>query len=148
MILDHLQPERILLQGTARDKRGVLRELTHLLSADVAQQERILGGLAEREKVMSTGIGKGIAIPHARLESAGGLDLALVRYPRGIDFEALDGQPVYLAFGVIGPPSGTGEHVKLLARIARLVKEQGALDDLLAAGSVEDVLAVLERRDR
>ncbi len=69
-------------------------------------------------------------------------------YPSGIEFAALDGKPVYAAFGVVGPPEGTGQHVKLLARIARLVKETGALDEVLGAPDVESVLAILERRDR
>ena len=149
MLLDHLNAERVLLEGQARDKQGVLRELAVLLAepGDEDSIDRVLAGLAEREKVMSTGIGHGIAIPHARLPEASSLRLALVRYPRGLDFEALDGKPVFAAFGVVGPPEGTGAHVKLLARIARLVKETGALDEMLGAPDVESVLAVLERRD-
>ena len=96
---------------------------------------------------VSTGIGYGIAIPHARLECVDSIRLALVRYPRGIDFQALDGKPVYLAFGVLGPPQGTGLHVKLLARIARLVKEGPAVDELLASTTVEDVLAIFQTHD-
>ena len=61
-----------------------------------------------------------------------------MRYPSGLDFEALDGKPVFAAFGVVGPPEGTGQHVKLLARIARLVKETGALDEVLGAPDVDD----------
>jgi PTS system nitrogen regulatory IIA component len=150
MLVDHLSSERVLLEGHARDKKGVLRELAVALSAsedDEAVQE-VLAGLTERENVMSTGIGHGIAIPHARLAGAVELKLALVRYPAGIDFEALDNKPVYAAFGVVGPPEGTGQHVKLLARIARLVKETGALDEVLGAPDVDGVLAILERRDR
>lgn len=149
MLLDHLNEERVLLEGRARDKTGVLRELALLLAGPEDEQavERVLAGLAERERVMSTGIGHGIAIPHARLEDAPALKLALVRYPAGIDFEALDGKPVFAAFGVVGPPEGTGSHVKLLARIARLVKETGALDEVLGAQDVETVLTILERRD-
>lgn len=149
MLLDHLTAERVLLEGRARDKPGVLRELATLLAGPdgEAAVDRVYDGLAEREKVMSTGIGHGIAIPHARLEDAPALKLALVRYPAGIDFEALDGKPVFSAFGVVGPPEGTGAHVKLLARIARLVKETGALDEVLGAEDVGSVLSVLERRD-
>ena len=149
MLLDHLSADRVLLQGHARDKRGVLRELAELLAETSSDEhvQPVLAGLAEREGVMSTGIGHGIAIPHARLSAAAELKLALVRYPAGIEFEALDGKPVFAAFGVVGPPEGTGQHVKLLARIARLVKETGALDEVLGAPDVETVLRVLERRD-
>ena len=149
-LLDHLSAERVLLEGHARDKKGVLRELAEMLSvsADADSVQVVLAGLTEREDVMSTGIGHGIAIPHARLAGAGDLKLALVRYPAGIDFEALDNKPIHAAFGVVGPPEGTGQHVKLLARIARLVKETGALDEVLGAPDVESVLAILERRDQ
>jgi len=150
MLLDHLSADRVLLVGHARDKRGVLRELAEILSESLGDEhvQTVLAGLTERENVMSTGIGHGIAIPHARLAGAGELKLALVRYPSGIDFEALDGKPVYAAFGVVGPPEGTGQHVKLLARIARLVKETGALDEVLGAPDVDAVLQILERRDQ
>lgn len=148
MIVDHVSAERVLLRGRARGKREVLAELTELLSgAGEPAAEEVEAGLLEREEVMSTGIGHGIAIPHARLESVAEIRLALVRYPEGIDFDALDHKPVFLAFGVIGPPQGTGLHVKLLARIARLVKEGPAVGELLEATSVEGVLDVLRRRD-
>ena len=150
MLLDHLSADRVLLEGRARDKRGVLRELAEVLSEGSGddQVQAVLAGLTERENVMSTGIGHGIAIPHARLAGAGELKLALVLYPAGIDFEALDGKPIHAAFGVVGPPEGTGQHVKLLARIARLVKETGALDEVLGASDAETVLSILERRDQ
>jgi len=148
MIADHVSVERILLAGRARGKREVLGELTKLLSDDRPPgPDVILAGLLEREQVMSTGIGHGIAIPHARLDDIGQVRLALVRYPEGIDFKALDGKPVYLAFGVVGPPQGTGLHVKLLARIARLVKEGSAVEEIMAAATREAVLDVLRRRD-
>lgn len=150
MLLDHLSADRVLLAGQAQDKKAVLRELAQVLAgaeADDAVQP-LLAGLSEREQVMSTGIGHGIAIPHARLTEAKELKLALVLYPAGIDFEALDGKPVFAAFGVVGPPEGTGQHVKLLARIARLVKETGALDEVLGAPDVGSVLEVLARRDQ
>lgn len=149
MIADHLSYDRVRLTGEARTKADVLRELTGLLArgSDAPSADVILEGLREREQVMSTGIGHGIAIPHARLEGAPELRLALVRYASGVEFKSLDGKPVHLAFGVIGPPQGTGVHVKLLARIARLVKEGPAVDELLAANSTEALFAVLERRD-
>jgi len=148
MIADHVSIDRVLLSGRARSKRDVLAELTKLLTTDRPPgADVILAGLLEREQVMSTGIGHGIAIPHARLEDIGEVRLAIVRYPEGIDFKALDGKPVFLAFGVVGPPQGTGLHVKLLARIARLVKEGTAVSELMAATSPEEVLDVLRRRD-
>ncbi|MEM7248151.1 MAG: PTS sugar transporter subunit IIA [Acidobacteriota bacterium] len=145
MILEHLPPERLRLEGRARDKKGVLAELAELLATDrtVAFREQVLAGLLEREEVMSTGIGQGIAIPHARLAAAPALELAMIRYKSGIEFDSVDGKPIQLAFGVIGPPAATGAHVKLLARIARLVKTPGATDTLLAAADLDAFRAAL-----
>lgn len=148
MILDYLTPGRIVLSGRAHDKRGALEELVQVLAegAPVAAGD-ILAQLLEREQVMSTGIGHGVAVPHARMAQCPTMRLALVRYPRGIDFGSLDGRPVLLAFGIIGPPQGTGLHVKLLARIARLVKEGGAFDEILGATTPDQVVEILRRRD-
>lgn len=144
MILDHLTEGRILLDGRAKRKADVLSELALLLSdADADLAADVTEGLLERESVMSTGIGQGIAVPHARLERLSELRLALVRYRHGVDFKSLDGQPVYLAFGVVGPPGHADGHVKLLARVARLVKHGSAIPELMAAESVPAVLEVL-----
>lgn len=149
MLTELLTPRRILLEGSARTKDAVLAEIAGLLAGgDPALEETILGGLHDREDVMSTGIGHGIAIPHARLAAVGEMRLALARYPHGVPFKSLDDQPVLLAFGVIGPPSETDRHVKLLARIARLVKQPGAVHAMLGAPTPEAVAAVLQQHDR
>ena len=146
MILDHLTADCILLDGRAKRKEEVLTDLATLLSAgDAVLRSQILEGLVERESVMSTGIGHGIAVPHARLDRLAGLRLSLARYRHGVDFKSLDGQPVYLAFGVIGPPGQADGHVKLLARIARLVKQAGAVKEIIAAPDVAAVIEILGR---
>lgn len=149
MILDHLTPERITLSGRATDKRGVLDELARLLAAGASDctAQAVLAGFLEREEMMSTGIGCGVAVPHARLDSIRDVRLALVRYPQGIDFRALDHQPIYLAFGIVGPPPGTGQHVKLLARIARLARVPEAVRELTAAATLDLLVDALRRRD-
>jgi PTS system nitrogen regulatory IIA component len=147
VILDHLAPQRILLDGRASGKQEVLADLGRLLADGPGPTaDAILEGLVDREQVMSTGIGRGIAIPHARLDVPQ-TRVALARYPAGVDFKALDHQPVYLAFGVIGPPSGADQHVKMLARIARLVKTDASVAELLHATSVEAVLDALRRHE-
>src|SRR5436190_17290647 len=146
ILLDHLSASRILLDGRAKRKEEVLSDLARLLSGDDAKLgSQILEGLLEREGVMSTGIGHGIAVPHARLDKLGELRLAIARYQHGVDFRALDGQPVYLAFGVVGPPGQADGHVKLLARVARLVKQGGAVKELLAATDIDQALEILQR---
>lgn len=148
LILDYLSADRILLDGRARRKDDVLVDLARLLaSGDEPLRALILEGLFEREAVMSTGIGHGIALPHARLDGLPGLRLALVRYRQGVDFQALDGRPVHLAFGVIGPPAEADGHVKALARIARLVKQGSAVPELLVATDVDVAIDILRRHD-
>ncbi len=148
MIVEHLTAGRIALEGSAREKRDVLGDLARLLAEGSADVERaILAGLLERESVMSTGIGHGIAIPHARLEAVPGMRLALARYPRGVDFKSLDHQPVFLAFGVLGPPGSADQHVKLLARIARLVKSATAVPQIMQAADSAAVFEILRSHE-
>lgn len=149
MLIELLPHRRILLAGSARAKDKVLAEIAGLLAeGDAELEEQVLAGLIDREEVMSTGIGHGIAIPHARLAALTEMRLALARYPRGVDFRSLDDQPVLLAFGVVGPPSETERHVKLLARIARLVKQPGAVHALLSAADADAIGTILAQNDR
>ena len=148
-VLTELLPaSRILLQGRALGKEDVLTELAQLLGeGDASLAKQVLGGLLDREDVMSTGIGHGIAIPHARLAAITEMKLALARYPHGVSFRSLDDQPVLLAFGVIGPPAEADRHVKLLARIARLVKQPGAVQEMLRAPTADAVVEILRKYD-
>jgi PTS system nitrogen regulatory IIA component len=91
--------------------------------------------LAEREALQSTGIGDGVAIPHGALENLGGQLAALLICPGGIPFDAIDGNPVYILFAVVGPKRATGEHLKTLARISRLLRDPSFREKLL--GSVD-----------
>ena len=99
LIVEHVSPERVRLEGRAKTKREALGELTKLLAVGGAPPaDDILAALLEREQAMSTGIGHGIAIPHARVES---LDRLLAGYGRsrtGIEFDSIDGKPTHLFF--------------------------------------------------
>ena len=90
--------------------------------------------LAEREALQSTGIGDGVAIPHGALENLGGQLAALLICPGGIPFDAIDGNPVSILFAVVGPKRATGEHLKTLARISRLLRDSAFREKLLASG--------------
>ena len=148
MLVELLTHGRILLTGRATSKAEVLTEVARLLaSGDAALGNEILHGLLDREEVMSTGIGHGIALPHARLSGLPEMRVALARYPRGVPFQALDDRPVMLAFGIVGPPAEADRHVKLLARVARLVKQPGAVAEVLDAPDADAVIAVLRRFD-
>ncbi|MFN8652924.1 MAG: PTS sugar transporter subunit IIA [Gemmatimonadales bacterium] len=136
LLTELLTPDRIRVPIRASDKPGVLRELTHLL-AERAQVDPapLLSAVLEREAVLSTGIGHGIAIPHAKVAAVSDLSLVCGSHPGGVDFEALDGAPVRLFFLLIGPESAAGQHVKALSRIARLVRRESVREALMRAAT-------------
>lgn len=122
----------------AGDKPGVLRELTTLLAERAGVEAApLLSAVLEREEVLSTGIGHGIAIPHAKVSTVQDLSLVCGSHPAGIEFDALDGAPVRLFFLLIGPESAAGQHVKALSRIARLVRREEVREALMRAPSPE-----------
>ncbi len=138
-LTDLLPPERVAIhqqQNGARplDKAGVLKTLAKMLTLgtpiDGAAVERIL---AEREQLQSTGIGEGVAIPHGALPQLETQHAGLLIVPEGVDFVAIDGQVVNIIFAVIGPKRATGEHLKTLARVSRLLRNKTFRDRLIAA---------------
>ncbi len=134
LLTDLLSPDRIQVPLAAADKADILRELTQLLAARGAVDPApILAAVLEREQVLSTGIGHGIAIPHAKVPGMEGLSLVAGSQPAGVPFEALDGEPVRLLFLLIGPESAAGLHVKALSQIARLVRREAVREALIAA---------------
>jgi PTS system nitrogen regulatory IIA component len=138
LLTELLTPDRIRVPLTAGDKPGVLRELTGFLSQRAGGDEtEILAAVQEREAVLSTGIGYGIAIPHAKAGSVRELNLVCGSSPVGVPFDALDGEPVRLFFLLVGPESAAGQHVKALSRIARLVRRESVREALLAAPSAD-----------
>jgi len=144
LLTELLTPDRIRVPLVAGDKPGVLRELTQLLAERAGVTAGpLLMAVLEREQVLSTGIGHGIAIPHAKVAAVQDLMLVCGSHPTGVEFEALDGAPVRLFFLLIGPESAAGQHVKALSRIARLVRRESVRDALMRAESAEAFNQVL-----
>lgn len=145
MLLTELLPaDRILLPLTATDKPGVLKELVDFLAQrSGGNASDILTAVREREAVLSTGIGFGIAIPHAKSSSVSELSLVagVSRIP--IPFDAIDGDPVRLFFLLVGPDAAAGLHVKALSRIARVVRREQVREALLAAPTAEAFVKIL-----
>ncbi|MFQ5768547.1 MAG: PTS sugar transporter subunit IIA [Acidobacteriota bacterium] len=110
----------------------------------VKDPQEALRRLEEREKVMSTGIGEGIAVPHARCPEVDRTLIALGRCPAGIPWNAVDGHPVRIIFLILGRPESSAEHVRVLGSIARLVKKPGFHARLDSAGTAEEILAVIQ----
>ncbi|MBT3343344.1 MAG: PTS sugar transporter subunit IIA, partial [Gemmatimonadetes bacterium] len=107
-----------------------------------------LQAVLEREKIMSTGIGDGIAIPHGKSDAVVELTAALGIHKRGVDFEALDGEPAFVFFLLVSPANVSGPHIKALARISRMLKNDGFKKKLIEAGSADDIVAAIEEEEK
>jgi len=144
-----LTPDRIRVPLDSRDKPSVLRELVDLLvSTAGGDTDDVLRSVTEREDAQSTGFGHGVAIPHARTPSLNELVVVAGRAATPIDFHAVDGVPVRLFFFVAGPESASGDQVRALARIARLVRRDYLRERLLKASSAEDFAHIVREAER
>jgi nitrogen PTS system EIIA component len=154
-LTDLLTPDRVAIErAPAGDytKTQALTALSRLLASGtrlpVDAIERIL---VEREQLQSTGIGEGVAIPHGALAQLETQCAALLIVPAGVEFQAIDGEPVTLLFAVIGPKRATGEHLKTLARVSRLLRNKGFRERLIAASDARtayDLIATEEGGDK
>jgi mannitol/fructose-specific phosphotransferase system IIA component (Ntr-type) len=140
-----LVPGAISTRIKARTKRELLVEIVSVLEAGhgFQSQGEILDRVMRREAMMTTGIGNGIAIPHGKARAADRMAAAVGLSPEGVDFEAEDGQPVHLVVLIVSPESATTQHVKVLANISRLLKEESVRRGLRESRSAEDLLATL-----
>jgi PTS system nitrogen regulatory IIA component len=109
-----------------------------------AEIERVL---IEREQLQSTGIGDGVAIPHGALADLGAQIASLLIVPDGVEFAAIDGQKVTILFAVVGPKRATGEHLKALARVSRLLRNKGFRDQLVASPDAEAVYGLIAKEE-
>jgi len=146
VLLSELLPPtriRIPLGGTTKD--DLLRELVGVLHAagEVGDEDEVLRAVREREAVLSTGIGNGVAIPHGKSPRAGSLAMAAGITREPVEFDALDGRPVNLFFLLVGPDSAAGDHVKALSRISRLVRSDSFRQRLTSAASPEEFHALM-----
>jgi PTS system nitrogen regulatory IIA component len=123
-IAEFLREELIVPDLASSDKEGVIGELCAALGRTQPSLEirRLTEALLEREKLGSTGIGEGVAIPHGKLPGVSGLLAAFGRSVKGVDFAAIDGKPTHLFFVLFAPENSAGIHLKALARISRLLK--------------------------
>jgi len=134
---------RVPLRGASKGE--LLEELVNALrdTGAVTDADGVLQAVREREAVLSTGVGSGVAIPHGKSDHAPSLVMAAGVTEAPVDFDSLDGQPVRLLFLLVGPVSAAGEHVKALGRISRLVRKDEFRARLAEARSAEEFMAVL-----
>jgi mannitol/fructose-specific phosphotransferase system IIA component (Ntr-type) len=149
-LTDYIDTRHVLLDVEVSERDAVLRRIVEALAATGAltETEEPLRKLIEREEVMTTGIHPGIAVPHAYTPTAPKSVCALARVPGGAEFKSLDGGKVDLIFCLMGPREATEHHVRLLARIARLIELPGVVDDLKMAATTESLITLLRAAER
>jgi PTS system nitrogen regulatory IIA component len=141
---DLVTPEAILPSLKANSKKQVLQAIAEKAAALTGVDERnIFETLVKREKLGSTGVGGGIAIPHGKLAKLDRIFGLFARLPKPIDFEALDETPVDLIFLLLAPENAGADHLKALARIARLFREPGVVGKLRGSSDQSALFAVL-----
>lgn len=144
---DFFTPGAISLDLQATDKESVLDELVRLLGVDPRAGETLLRVLQRRESLGSTGMGRGIAIPHCRSLVASRLRLAYGRSLRGVEFQAIDARPVHHLFLIVAPPLEiSNQYLPVLGRIAQFAKDPDVPERLAALTRPEDFLGLLEEK--
>ncbi len=147
-ILDALDREAIISELTAGNKTATLKELAApLAKATELDLDTLVNVLIDREKLGSTGIGGGVAIPHGKLKDLTEITLAFGRSRQGVGFDSLDGEPTHIFFLLLTPENNTGLHLKMLARISRLLKQEPFKEKLLQAETGDELYQVIQGED-
>jgi PTS system nitrogen regulatory IIA component len=148
-IIDMLKTDYILEELKSGNKRDVLKELvgSFMKIHQKLDSEATLNVLFEREKLGSTGIGEGIAIPHGKITGLDQIILSFGRSAVGIDFDAMDSKPVHLFFLLIAPENSAGQHLKTLAKISKMLKDGVFRTKLMAAKSKDELYKIIANQD-
>lgn len=147
-MLDLLSPHAILPNLKAGSKKQALQEVARRAAELTGQHERaIFDVLLERERLGTTGVGHGIAIPHGKLASLDRVHGLFARLERPIDFDAIDEQPVDLIFLLLAPEHAGADHLKALARVSRLLRDQAICEKLRGSESADAIYALLTQHE-
>lgn len=145
-LLDLVSEKIVKIPMESKDKPDVLRELIQIL-ADVGEIDdfnAVLKAVQEREDKQSTGLERGIAVPHGKTAAISTMKLVIGIAPQGIDFDSLDGKPSTLFFLLLAPPNQSGPHVQALAEIAKLARSQAFCEALIHAENAREVVNLLK----
>lgn len=148
-LVEVLKKENIFLSFEANDKDEAIEGFISALekTGSINEAQALKDALFEREKLGTTGVGDGIAMPHARSSAIKDLSVAFFRSEKGIDFKSIDNQPVYLVFMLLAPISCGGPYLKLLARISRLLRSADFRGSLMSAKTDEEILNIIQEND-
>jgi PTS system nitrogen regulatory IIA component len=147
-ITDFLSRETIVPALASRDKNAALEEMAEYLGATHhLDKSKVLKVLLERERISTTAIGEGVAIPHGKLNGVERVVGVFARSPEGIDFASLDGAPTHLFFVLVAPENAAADHLKALARISRLLKDEAFRRRLMAGQSSQELYTIILEED-
>ena len=148
-ITDYMSEELILLNLKAKNKDEALKELSALIgkSEKIEKKDVIYKALLERENLGSTGIGKGVAIPHAKTDAAESLTIAFGISKEGVDFKSLDQEKVKIFFVFASPFKDSQIYLKVLARISRLIRDENFREKLLNCGNAKEILECIDKEE-
>lgn len=150
-LLEFLVPQAITVDLQATDKEGVIREIVGRLRQAGALAandcESVIKAILSREELGSTGIGRGVAVPHTRHPSVDKLVACIATSKKGVDFASLDDHPAYVFFLLISPPNQPGPHLRALDNAARYMRDDQFVDSLRAAESPEAVISLIRDMD-
>ena len=149
-LMEILSGKSVIIGLKGQNKREILEELVNELEVGdkITDRDKVLQAVLDREDIMSTGIGHGIAIPHGKSEYATALGGVLGIKSDGINFNALDGKKTYIFFLLVSPLDVSGPHIKALARISRVLKGEDFRQRLIGISNSEDALAIIEAEDK
>ncbi|MEG8946967.1 PTS sugar transporter subunit IIA [Rosettibacter firmus] len=149
-ICDILKKDKIIPSMKGRNKYDLINELVDLFKDDerVKDLEGMRQSVHEREKIMSTGVGKGFAIPHSKSNSVNDIVAAFGKLDEPVDFQALDGQPVNLIFLLVGKENLVGPHIKLLSRISRMMNRDEFRESLAKAKTADEIYELFENEEK
>ena len=144
-----LEENSIIPDLKAKDKKGVLEELAEAMALQKPSIDKgsLVKVLLERERLGSTGIGDGVAIPHGKFHGIEHPIISFGRSRKGLDFESMDGEPVYLFFLLVAPENSASIHLKALARIAKLLKNSSFRKVLMEAQNREEIYKTIVHND-
>ena len=145
-VAELLDLDRISCNTQSASKKRVLEQLSQLLAAnqDNLSQNQIFDSLLSRERLGSTGMGHGVAIPHGRLKQSNTTLAAFIKLQQGVDFDASDNQPVDLLFALLVPEEATEEHLQLLAQLARMFSDEELVKQLRASPDAHSLYATIQ----
>ncbi|GMO67010.1 MAG: PTS sugar transporter subunit IIA [Endomicrobiia bacterium] len=148
-IMDFLDQDSVIIDLKASDKKLAIVELVEILKIEkkVKKTDEVIDVVLEREKLGSTGIGQGVAIPHGKIDALREQIGVLGVSQKGIEFNSLDGEPVHIIFLLVGPVDVVGQHLKALSRISRLFKDKFLRQAIRNANTAEEVVKIIQQED-